>query len=88
MAMLNLEEPQVLEFAAFLIAKGADVNLGDVNKRTPLHILAAYKVNVSNTWIDNKQRLAQIKALKKTLNEMIDLLLEKGGNLALKTEDG
>ena len=87
MAMLNLEEPQVLEFAAFLIAKGADVNLGDVNKRTPLHILAAYKVNISNR-IDNKQRLAQIKALKKTLNEMIDLLLEKGGNLALKTEDG
>lgn len=47
MTMLNLEEPSVVEFAAYLIEKGADVNLGDVNQRTPLHILAAYVIGVS-----------------------------------------
>lgn len=61
--------------------------MGDVNKRTPLHILAAYIVGMSNKK-DNKQRLAHQKAIKKTLSDMIDLILEKGGNLALKTESG
>jgi ankyrin repeat protein len=40
MAMLDIEEPKCVEFAKFLIEKGADVNLGDVDKTTPLHILA------------------------------------------------
>lgn len=42
MAMLNLEEPNCVEFAKYLLDKGADPNLGDVDSRTPLHILAAY----------------------------------------------
>jgi ankyrin repeat protein len=53
MAVLNLEEPKVVEFAAYLIEKGADVNLGDVNKRTPLHLLAANVIEVSSNK-DNK----------------------------------
>jgi ankyrin repeat protein len=42
MAMLNLEDSTCVEFAKFLISKGADVNLGDVEFVTPLHILAGY----------------------------------------------
>lgn len=41
--MLNLEEPNCVEFAKFLLDKSADPNLGDVDKASPLHILAAYK---------------------------------------------
>lgn len=43
MAMLNLEEPNCIEFAKFLLEKGADINMGDVDGTRPLHILAAYK---------------------------------------------
>jgi len=43
MAMLNLEEPSCIDFAKFLLDKGADVNMGDVDMTTPLHILAAFK---------------------------------------------
>jgi ankyrin repeat protein len=57
MAMLNLEEPTCIEFTKFLISKGADVNLGDVNMVTPLHILAAYKP-VADHNLDGKAKLA------------------------------
>lgn len=42
MAMLNLEDSGCVEFAKFLLSKGADVNLGDVELVTPLHILAGF----------------------------------------------
>jgi ankyrin repeat protein len=41
MAVMNLEEPNCVDFVKFLLDKGADPNMGDVNKVTPLHILAA-----------------------------------------------
>jgi ankyrin repeat protein len=42
--MLNLDDESVIDFAKFLIEKGANVNIADVELRTPLHILAANKI--------------------------------------------
>lgn len=47
MAMLDIEEPNCVDFAKFLIDKGANINLGDVDQTTPLHILAQTKYNYS-----------------------------------------
>jgi len=86
--MLNLEEPNCVEFARFLLDKGANVNLGDVDQVTPLHILAAYKYKPFDNNLDAKRRAAAEKEVQKTLNEMIDLLLSRGGDLTAKTESG
>lgn len=69
MAMLNLEEAGCVEFSKFLLDKGADINLGDINGVTPLHILAAYKYEPR--WHDSRSpkhhQVAKTK-LSKTLN--------------------
>ena len=44
MTMLNLDDESVKDFAKFLIEKGTNVNIADVELRTPLHILAANKI--------------------------------------------
>jgi len=44
MNMIDLSEPSCVNFAQFLLDKGADPNIADVDGNTPLHILASYKV--------------------------------------------
>jgi ankyrin repeat protein len=43
MALSNLGNQNCDEIVKLLLDKGADPNLGNVKKVTPLHILAAYK---------------------------------------------
>ena len=45
--MMNLTEPHCVEFAQFLLSKGANPNIKDVNGNTVLHILASHKVDFS-----------------------------------------
>jgi ankyrin repeat protein len=43
LAVSSVEEPGSVEFVKYLLDKGADPNLCDVNKKSCLHILASYK---------------------------------------------
>jgi len=45
MTMIDLSEPSCVNFAKYLLDKGADPNIGDLDGNTPLHTLAAYKIN-------------------------------------------
>jgi len=43
MACVDLTADNVSDFVKFLLSKGADPNLADLEGQTPLHILATYK---------------------------------------------
>lgn len=88
MAMLDIEEPKCVEFAKFLIEKGADVNLGDVNKTAPLHILAQTRFDSYRHGRNDKKEKQNEKDFNKRLIDMIDLLLAKGADVKAKTEAG
>lgn len=75
MAMLNIEDATSIDFAKFLLDKGADLNMGDVSQVTPLHVLARYTFNLDATILDKRAQQTQLKENKKRLNDMIDLLL-------------
>jgi ankyrin repeat protein len=40
--MIDLSDPQMVDFAEYLISKGADTNVPDINGNTVLHVLATY----------------------------------------------
>ena len=44
MNMIDLSEPSCVNFTQYLLDKGADPNIADVDGNTPLHRLAGYKV--------------------------------------------
>ena len=89
MVILDIGEPNCVDFARFLLNKGADINLADVDQATPLHVLAATKYKRQHTHnIDEKQQQREMKEFNKRLLEMIDLLLSRGGDLTAKTENG
>lgn len=54
MAIMNIEEPTCYDFTKYLISKGAGVNICDVNKATPLHILASCKPQADRQIRDTK----------------------------------
>ena len=43
MAMSDLRDSRALDFIKFLVEKGADVSIADVNKNTVLHSMAHYR---------------------------------------------
>jgi len=74
--MIDLSEPSCVNFAKYLLDKGADPNIADVDGNTPLHRLAAYKVRVQV----EKFKRAEIEE-RKSLISMIDLLISRGAQL-------
>jgi ankyrin repeat protein len=46
MACFDLSADNVSDFVKFLMSKGADPNLADLEGYTPLHILATYKSRI------------------------------------------
>lgn len=76
MNMIDLSEPSCVNFAKYLLDKGADANIADVDGNTPLHRLAAYKVRVQV----EKFKKAETEERKSLLN-MIDLLIIRGAKL-------
>jgi len=76
MNMIDLTEPSCVNFAKYLLDKGADPNIADVDGNTPLHRLAAYKVRVQV----EKFKRAEIEE-RKSLISMIDLLISCGAKL-------
>jgi hypothetical protein len=48
MALMDLEGSEVLEFVQFLLEKGADPNLKDVDGQTCLHRLVGYQYCTEN----------------------------------------
>ena len=76
MNMIDLSEPSCVNFAKYLLDKGADPNIADVDGNTPLHRLAAYKVRVQV----EKFKRAEIEE-RKSLISMIDLLISRGAKL-------
>ena len=88
MALLNIEDNSCLEFTKYLIDKGADVNMGDVEKESPLHVLARTKPQLDHTLKSVAAKKAQQNRVKKVLSDLIDLLLVKGGDLSALNEKG
>ena len=82
MNMIDLSEPSCVNFAKYLLDKGADLNIADVDGNTPLHRLAAYKVRVQ----DERFKKAETEE-RKSLLSMIDLLISRGAKLDLLNVD-
>jgi hypothetical protein len=88
MALMNIEDSSCLEFIKYLMDKGADVNMGDVDKRRPLHVLARTKPKLDEEIESVSTRKAQQIRVKKVQSDIIDLLLAKGGDLSAFNEKG
>ena len=69
---MNLEEPNCFELVKFLLDKGANPNLGDVEKVTPLHLLAATKY-FEDGQPDVKTKLVAQKAFEQELNNNLKI---------------
>ena len=46
MSLMNIAEASCFDFTKYLLDKGANVNMADVNSESPLHILAKTKVSL------------------------------------------
>jgi ankyrin repeat protein len=82
MNMIDLSEPSCVNFAKYLLEKGADPNVADVDGNTPLHRLAAYKVRVQ----EERYKRAETEE-RKSLLSMIDLLITNGAKLDILNVD-
>jgi ankyrin repeat protein len=83
MNMIDLSEPSCVNFAKYLLEKGADPNIADVDGNTALHRLAAYKVRVQ----DERFKKAETQE-RKSLLSMIDLLITSRAKLDILNVDG
>ena len=82
MNMIDLSEPSCVNFAKYLLEKGADPNIADVDGNTALHRLAAYKVRVQ----DERFKKAETQE-RKSLLSMIDLMITSGAKLDILNVD-
>ena len=67
MIMIDLTDSQSVEFAKFLLERGANPNICDLDGNTALHILAGYKSKV-------RERVNQ--NFSENRNESIKLLIK------------
>ena len=82
MACVDLSADEVTDFVKFLLSKGADPNLADLEGQTPLHILATYKSRVrgqnrrnnNGVMVDDEYH-RQVAAEKRARLQVIDLLI-------------
>jgi len=88
MALLSIEDSNCLEFTKYLIGKGGDVNMGDINKESPLHVLARTKPQFDMRIKEQSARATHLNKVKQVLSDLIDLLLAKGGDLSALNESG
>lgn len=78
MACVDLTADDVTDFVKFLLSKGANPNLADLEGQTPLHILATYKSRLrqqkTNGVIDEDYH-RQVAAEKRARLAVIDMLI-------------
>ena len=48
MALVDLTDDDVVDFIKFLISKGANVNITDLQGNNPLHLLATYSTKLNS----------------------------------------
>ena len=83
MAISDLSDPTVFEFIKFLIEKGADPTLTDVDDDTCLHRLATYKRQRKSS----NQDAEKFRREKETLIKVTKFLIEKGASLNALNND-
>lgn len=87
MALLDLTE-QTVEFVKYLLDKGANPNLLDIEGQNALHYLAQTSTDVHqhNLWRFNQEEQEKIREESRKLKikiqlELADILLAKGADL-------
>jgi ankyrin repeat protein len=76
-AMMDLSDPSCIDFTKFLLEKGADVNMTDVEGNCPLVLLAPHLCPHNND--------PYVEEARKTALVLVDLLISHGANI--NTED-
>lgn len=78
MACVDLSADDVTDFVKFLLSKGANPNLADLEGQTPLHILATYKSRLrqqKNNGVIDEDYHRQVAAEKRARLAVIDMLI-------------
>jgi ankyrin repeat protein len=82
MSIADLSDPKVYDFVKFLVDRGADPSIADVDGNTCLHRLALYnKTRDINRWNNDPDRATYVKQEKETLYKVTEFLIEKGAPL-------